>query len=1080
MAPITNTVSTFVQSQVPEFIRSDPNSNFVAFLQAYYEWMEQANSGSDIINQSKQLPTYFDVDKTSDQFIQYFINDFLPNFPNDPALDERKLIKLSRAFYQKKGSANSIQFLFRALFNKEADIYFPKNQVLRASDGKWYQPKLLRIAIDPVLTANGFNYQQLVGRQGLGSLSNASCVIESATVAVDPGIGQAVLELYISNVNQDFLPQENLNIIFGYDSNNNALQFSERIINVLTGVVVAAPGGGGLKYRGKTAVYTGDPITFIGGLQAGDANAQPAVGYVNSVSQGAITGVVVQDGSFYYRPGGNTIITVTNAPGDTTGGNANVDVTAIDTGNLKTLTIGFDSIWYKQNVVLNTANFGFGNFATTNINTALNLAFTFASIQFGNIVSIGVISGGNNYQSPPTFSEQVIYYDDYANDLANNSSPLLATSVQPIDDLGLIAGVRILNGGTGYSNVTDQIVVPSSIGFNAAFTFSTGAGGVINSVSVTNPGNGYFYFPSQLALTNSTNTMVASNGTGAVLVGYLYGQGANLTSTVDAIGIIEDFYLASRGFDYVKAPRVSVRVEDLTLIDPGSNLVFVQDSLIFQGTNVNVSTFIANVASYNAASHILRLYDYQGNLNTSQNLITAIGNTNVAVNTAVATPVLVYGDGTANANAIFVAGEQNQPGFYINTDGQPSADRYLQDANTYHNYSYKIIVEQALLDYKSTLMHLVHPTGMSMLGSYSLVASNTADCNMVAYVGTWPSVSGTVSSNALLGWSANSLVVSSNNYNDGTYWGLGSFLASNVASPLAPDNLSLVKRCAENNTSAIHVLQHNGYTVVANQIYTLACYAHPNTGANQIYLCLDNNIANGFFGNFDLVSGNANSGVRTGSAKVISTSATPAGNGWFLCTVTGIISNSDTNGRISVGFNSNGTNGVFQSYAGSNANSMFLWGISLVPGNNQPFFTNSYGIVAGTGTAFSSNANLGDMIAFPAGSTTQKLQVKTITAFLNTGNLLIESNTSFPWYNVSVTSASNLIVSTANVQGNIAVNDLLMINVAGNAQSAIVQNIINANALNVNTVFNSTNANINMLVFPSLNGAAYLILNQSN
>ncbi len=42
-----NKTSSKVQFQLPEFIRSDTNyETFVAFIQAYYEWLEQQNIGS--------------------------------------------------------------------------------------------------------------------------------------------------------------------------------------------------------------------------------------------------------------------------------------------------------------------------------------------------------------------------------------------------------------------------------------------------------------------------------------------------------------------------------------------------------------------------------------------------------------------------------------------------------------------------------------------------------------------------------------------------------------------------------------------------------------------------------------------------------------------------------------------------------------------------------------------------------------------------------------------------------------------------------------------------------------------------
>lgn len=1094
MAPITNTISTFIQSQVPEFIRGDPNSGFIAFLQAYYEWMEQANSGFDIVNQSKQVPSYWDIDQTSSKFIQHFINDFLPNFPNDPALDERKLIKLSREFYQKKGSANSIQFLFRVLFNKEVDIYFPKNQVLRVSDGKWYQPKLLRVAIDPALTANNFNYQQLVGRQGLGSQSNASCVIESAAIAVDPSIGTAVLELYISNVNQQFLPQENLKVIFGFDANNIPLVFSERIINSLTGVEVAPPGGGGLKYRGKSAIYTGDPVTFIGGLQTGDANAQPAVGFVNSTSQGAITGVTVPDGSFYYRIGANTVLTVVNAPGDTTGGFANVQVSAVDTPNSKFLQVPIDTIILKQNTVLNVANFAFANFATTNINTALNLAFTTANLQFANITGVSVIFGGNNYTAPPSFNEQVVYWDDYVISIANTNTSLIPILSQPIDDLGWIAGVRVLSGGSGYSNVTDEVVVPSSIGFGATFSFQTNVStGAITSVSVTNQGNGYFYFPYQLALANTANTMNSAAGNGAVLVGYLYGQGANLVSSVNQIGVIQDFYLSSRGFDYVADPRVSMRNEDITILDPNSNLQFAKSTAVFQGTNQNSATYVAFIDSYNTASHVLRVYDYQGNLNTVQNLIYSVGNSNVQINTSNTTPVVVYGNGQANANAIFIAGEQNQPGFYINTDGQPSADRFLQDANTFHNYSYKVLVEQALNDYKNTLMHLVHPAGMSLIGQMSVPASNVVGANAVAYVGIWPAVSGNVNTVSYPTYLSTQVGIQQEHPFDFTnqntaFWTLNNCTPT-TTTVLGPDGVQPTQQMLENGgTTNVHSIQHSFSGLVANGVYEAMIYAKANTN-KYIILNFDNGsangVSNGFFAVFNLASGTANTGT-SGNGNVFGSLCTNVGNGWFYCAVSGNVDTLATTMRYGITSAVNTTAQWYPSYAGNTSNSIYISGAQFIArgaGSGPitfPYLGSLFAAGAG-GTNFTANANVGDLIVLNATDTNRKQQIKSIVAVTNTTNVQLDSNTTWVWdYGATVKNGSNVISGLNIGSMNIGASDVIAANVNGTIVCMTINHVMNANAINTNTNFSANQSNVSLLVFPSINAATYLIIKQSN
>jgi hypothetical protein len=53
--------SVLVPSQLPAFVREDPNYQvFVAFLQAYYEWMEQNGNVTDA---SKNILNYMDVQK---------------------------------------------------------------------------------------------------------------------------------------------------------------------------------------------------------------------------------------------------------------------------------------------------------------------------------------------------------------------------------------------------------------------------------------------------------------------------------------------------------------------------------------------------------------------------------------------------------------------------------------------------------------------------------------------------------------------------------------------------------------------------------------------------------------------------------------------------------------------------------------------------------------------------------------------------------------------------------------------------------------------------------------------------------
>lgn len=738
---ITPTVSTFSDSQVPGFIR-DGSPQFAAFVKAYFEWMETQNLGpntSSVIYNAKQLLNYKDLDTTTDGFIKYFVNDFLPYFPSEVALDERKLIKVAREFYQRKGSIESIQFLFRVLYGKEASIYLPKENILKASDGKWIRPQALRLLLEGDLV--NFDVTLLNQRVGLGSVSNAQCVIEAAYKTVDPNLGFTIVDVFISNITKPFNDLESL--IVNYGTPEAPLIFEEKIIAALSEIVID-PKNRGLKYN------KGNPVVITGGLQPDDPLAQKAIAYVGNVTTGSLTAIKVNFGGFDYRENPNTVVTVVNAPGDNTGAGANVIVSSLDLANSTYLYVNLDAITYKANAALNSANFGFSNVAGGgNANSVINDALAYANLQFAPIRSMQVVNGGGGYQAVPTLDLAVTYYSDFTSDLANISSPDTANAIQYIDDLGYFAAVEVINGGSGYSNTTDKIVAQSAIGYNAVFDFITTGNGTISSVSVVNKGEGYFVIPT-LALANSANTQNAAAGINAILQGFGYGQGANLSIGVSKIGQIIDFNLVNRGFDYIDTPNVSLRIQDVIIQSIGSN-VLAYDVLVYQGTNANSTTYTAYIDNYDSANSKLRLYNYHGSFNVFQNIVATLTNQqsiNLQVNVAVTGNVTTYGNGLAKANAIFLNGLIEFPGFYLNTDGQPSSDMHLEDANTYHNFSYQIIVEKALQQYKHTLMQIAHPTGMSMLGKFVIEAplpENVAMSTARTYI---PPLTGTVTSNA--------------------------------------------------------------------------------------------------------------------------------------------------------------------------------------------------------------------------------------------------------------------------------------------------------------------------------------------
>ncbi len=94
----------------------------------------------------QQLLDYPDPDKTIQGFLTKFRNTFLASIPDtlNADIDKRKLIKNIKSLYRAKGTKRASEIFFKLLFNENAEIRFPKENILRASDGKWDTQTVIR------------------------------------------------------------------------------------------------------------------------------------------------------------------------------------------------------------------------------------------------------------------------------------------------------------------------------------------------------------------------------------------------------------------------------------------------------------------------------------------------------------------------------------------------------------------------------------------------------------------------------------------------------------------------------------------------------------------------------------------------------------------------------------------------------------------------------------------------------------------------------------------------------------------------------------------------------------------------
>src|SRR6056300_1739284 len=142
------------------------NSNATAIINSYKP--NPVNNIQDLLN-------FRDPDKVVSNFLTKFRNEFLNTLPenlnND--IDKRKLIKNIKYLYRAKGTNRGHELFFRLLFGLESETIYPREQMLRASDGKWDTKTILR-----VISTTG-NTLNLIGRQITGLTSGATAIVEN-------------------------------------------------------------------------------------------------------------------------------------------------------------------------------------------------------------------------------------------------------------------------------------------------------------------------------------------------------------------------------------------------------------------------------------------------------------------------------------------------------------------------------------------------------------------------------------------------------------------------------------------------------------------------------------------------------------------------------------------------------------------------------------------------------------------------------------------------------------------------------------------------------------------------------------
>lgn len=172
-----------------------------------------------------------DVDSTASQFLVYFKEKYLKNIQYDTKTNITNLLKHSLDIYRSKGTERSLDLVFRAIFDVPAKVYYPKDDIFRLSDGRWYRPTYLELSLKK-------DTEKLVGKQIIGAKSGALAFAEAL---VRRTVKNRFIDvLYISSVKGNFEVDEPIN------SSDSVIATYDRpiVIGSLTNLDVDSTGSG--------------------------------------------------------------------------------------------------------------------------------------------------------------------------------------------------------------------------------------------------------------------------------------------------------------------------------------------------------------------------------------------------------------------------------------------------------------------------------------------------------------------------------------------------------------------------------------------------------------------------------------------------------------------------------------------------------------------------------------------------------------------------------------------------------------------------------------------------------------------
>ena len=448
------------------------------------------------VNNIQDLLNFRDPDKVISNFLTKFRNEFLNTLPEllSSNIDKRKLIKNIKSLYRAKGTNRGHELFFKLLFGLESETIYPRENVLRVSDGKWDTNKILRAIGTIGDTSN------LIGRSIQGETSNATAIVENVFK----------FQIGINEITEFTLNEDTITGTFQISETVRGTE-TDADDSYIKATITGIPATTTISNDGSLYNET-DTINVVGG-------GQGAIVQVDAIGRGGVEEIIIGAGGTGYEIGDDIIFTNTG----TGGGSARAKVSVVNGGvtlEEGTETNSVSHILLEDETVRGDSYTG-------------NKIVQESGTGSGDITDIRIISNGNNYQSLPTIT---------VDDTTGSNAVVYAYG----GEIGRILGIKVIESGAGYeaSPTPPTLTLPSYLivsNLSGSFTIGETITGLdLSSTVVTATVSSYSADTGILKVTNpsgvfaETTIVTGTSGTFATV------EKNDLASSSMTIGAVVD------------------------------------------------------------------------------------------------------------------------------------------------------------------------------------------------------------------------------------------------------------------------------------------------------------------------------------------------------------------------------------------------------------------------------------------------------------------------------------------------------------------------------------------------------------